>query len=83
MDIAIDFIDEGISVNTISNQLYRKTQIVKTSSDRRNLSSLLALTKNNETSTFYLGTKEKIIKVLLRVYDKKKEQVDTMGVRYQ
>lgn len=83
IDIAIDFIDEGISVNTIYNQLSRKNQIVKTSSGRRNLSSLSALTKNNETSTFYLGTKGKNIKALLRVYDKKKEQVDTMGVRYQ
>jgi hypothetical protein len=28
-------------------------------------------------------TKGKNIKALLRVYDKKREQVETMGVRYQ
>ncbi|SDR14570.1 replication initiation factor domain-containing protein [Virgibacillus salinus] len=83
IDIAIDYIDEDISVNTIYNQLSKKNQIVKTASGRNNLSSLSALTKNNETSTFYLGTKGKNIKALLRVYDKKKEQTETMGSRFK
>lgn len=39
--------------------------------------------KNNITSTFYLGSKGKNIKALLRVYDKKKEQLETMGIRYE
>lgn len=83
IDIAVDFIDEKISVNTIYNQLSKENQIVKTAYGRRNLSNLSALTKNNETTTFYIGTRGKNIKSLLRVYDKKKEQIDTMGVRYK
>ncbi|MBD1224026.1 replication initiation factor domain-containing protein [Virgibacillus halodenitrificans] len=83
IDIAIDFIEEDISVNTIYNQLSKKNQIVRTASGRNNLSNLSALTKNNETSTFYLGTRGKNIKALLRVYDKKIEQKETMGTRYK
>lgn len=83
MDIAIDFINEKVNVNTIYNQLSKKNQIVKTGTGRRNHSILSAITKDNITSTFYLGSKGKNIKALLRVYDKKKEQVETMGVRYE
>lgn len=83
IDIAIDFINEKVNVNTIYNQLSKKNQIVKTAARRRNHSVLSAVTKNNITSTFYLGSKGKNIKALLRVYDKKKEQVETMGIRYE
>ncbi|MGF3226754.1 replication initiation factor domain-containing protein [Facklamia sp. P12932] len=83
IDIAIDFINESISVDTIYNQISKGNHIVKTASGRRNLSDLSALTKNNKTSTFYLGSRSKNIRALLRVYDKKKEQVETMGTRYK
>jgi len=83
VDIAIDFINEGINVNTIYNQLSKKNQIVKTARGRKNNSILSAITKDNITSTFYLGSKGKNIKVFLRVYDKKIEQIETMGIRYE
>lgn len=83
IDIAIDFINEKVSVNTIYNQLSKKNQVVKTADGRKNHSYLSAITKNNITSTFYVGSKGKNIKSLLRVYDKKKEQVETFGVRYE
>ncbi|MCG1010383.1 replication initiation factor domain-containing protein [Salinicoccus sp. ID82-1] len=83
IDIAIDFINENLNVNTIYNQLSKKNQIVKTAAGRKNHSYLSAITKNNITSTFYLGSKGKNIKALLRVYDKKLEQVETMGIRYE
>ena len=83
IDIAIDFINEKVNVNTIYNQLSKKNQIIKTATGRRNHSVLSAITDNNQTSTFYLGSKGKNIKVLLRVYDKKKEQLDTFGVQYE
>lgn len=82
VDIAIDFIDEKVSVNTLYNQLSKKNHIVKNDSGRNNHSTLSAITKDNITSTFYLGSKGKNIKALLRVYDKKKEQLETMGIRY-
>ncbi|AIY04040.1 hypothetical protein Plano_0075 [Planococcus sp. PAMC 21323] len=83
IDIAIDFINEKLNVNTIYNQISKKNQIIKTSAGRKNHSDLSAITKNNITSTFYVGSKGKNIKSLLRVYDKKKEQVETLGVRYE
>ncbi|MFL2132343.1 replication initiation factor domain-containing protein [Desemzia sp. FAM 24101] len=82
IDIAIDFINEKLNVNTIYNQLSKKNQIIKTAAGRNNNSVLSAITKDNITSTFYLGSKAKNIKALLRVYDKKREQIETMGVRY-
>lgn len=85
IDIAIDFINENnnINPNTIYNQLSKKNQIVKTANGRKNHSYLSAITKNNFTSTFYLGSKGKNINALLRVYDKKLEQMETFGYRYQ
>ena len=83
IDIAIDFINEKLNVNTIYNQLSKKNQIIKTAAGRKNHSDLSAITKNNITSTFYVGSKGKNIKSLLRVYDKKKEQVETLGVRLE
>lgn len=83
IDIAIDFINEKLNVNTIYNQLTKKNQIIKTAADRKNHSDLSAITKNNITSTFYVGSKGKNIKALLRVYDKKKEQIETVGVRFE
>ncbi|MFD1031534.1 replication initiation factor domain-containing protein [Metaplanococcus flavidus] len=83
IDIAIDFINEKLNVSTIYNQLTKKNQIIKTAAGRKNHSDLSAITKNNITSTFYVGSKGKSIKSLLRVYDKKKEQIDTLGVRYE
>lgn len=82
IDVAIDLINEKVNVNTIYNQLAKENQIVKTGSGRKNHSILSAITKDNITSTFYLGSKGKNIRVLLRVYDKKKEQIETLGVRY-
>ena len=82
IDIAIDFINEKVNVNTIYNQLSKKNQIARTAIGRKNNSTLSAITKNNITSTFYLGSKGKNIKGFLRVYDKKKEQIETMGIRY-
>lgn len=83
IDIAIDFIDEKVNVNSIYNQLSKKNQIVRTTSGRKNHSTLSAITNDNITSTFYLGSKVKNNKVLLRAYDKKKEQIETMGIRYE
>lgn len=83
IDIAIDFINEKVNVSSIYNQLSKKNQLVKTASGRTNHSSLSAITKDNITPTFYIGSKGKNIKVLLRVYDKKREQMDTMGFQYE
>lgn len=83
IDIAIDFLEEKVNVNTIYNQLSKKNQMIKNNSGRKNSSTLSAITKNNITSTFYIGSKGKNIKSFLRVYDKKQEQIETMGFRYQ
>lgn len=82
IDIAIDFINENVNVNSIYNQLAKGNHIVRNSTGRINNSKLTAITNDNITSTFYIGSKGKNIKSLLRVYDKKKEQIDTAGILY-
>ncbi|WP_281512694.1 replication initiation factor domain-containing protein [Mammaliicoccus vitulinus] len=82
IDVAIDFLNENVNVNTIYKQLSRGNQIVRNVSGRKNNSGLSAITKNNVTSTFYLGSRGKNIKAFLRVYDKKNEQLETFGTRY-
>lgn len=83
VDIAIDFMDENVSVHTIYNQLSKGNQVIKNQLGRKNTSTLSAIVKNNKVSTLYLGSKGKNIKSLLRIYDKKIEQINTSGHRYQ
>lgn len=82
IDIAIDFMNEKIHVNTIYNQLSKGNQIIRNSSGRKNSSALSAVIKDNYVSTFYVGSRGKNIKAFLRVYDKKLEQKQTYGFRY-
>ncbi|EOL45057.1 replication initiation factor domain-containing protein [Enterococcus caccae] len=82
IDIAFDFMNEKVSVNTIYNQLSKGNQVIRNNSGRKNSSTLSAVIKNNHVSTFYIGSRGKNIKAFLRVYDKKLEQEQTYGFRY-
>jgi len=82
IDIAIDFINENLDVDFIYNKIVREKHIVRNASGRKNNSNISAITKNNITNTFYIGARVKNYRVLLRIYDKKKEQIETYGVEY-
>lgn len=90
VDFAIDFIDEGLNVNHIHKELQQSSiqSVVfdKKSSKlklRKNNSKISTHTVNNEVQTIYVGSrKNKGNSLLLRIYDKKIEQLSKRGIYY-
>lgn len=89
IDLTADFIDEGISVDDIYRQIdsgrmavYRK-QLDREGNIhlRRSASSMRGYFSGDKVQTFYLGSLKKNTKSLLRIYDKRSEQIETHGVR--
>lgn len=82
IDIYADFIDEGIEVNDIKKELVDCKCGIWMSSGKRNISKISYYTQNGTVSTLYIGAKGKNIRTLLRIYDKKLEQIQRGGTRY-
>lgn len=90
VDFAIDFIDEGVNVDRIHKELQhssiqsvvfdKKSGKLKL---RKNNSKLSVHAVNNEVQTIYVGSrKNKGNSLLLRIYDKKIEQLSKRGISY-
>lgn len=79
VDLVIDFLDEKLSVNTIYKQLIKKNHVIKNQAGRTNHSSISAVVKDNIASTVYVGSKGRNIRSLLRIYDKRLEQITKFG----
>lgn len=76
IDIAIDFLDEGLSVATIYDRLVSEVDYLVDKNDRKNSSKISAVVNNQIVSTIYVGSKKKNTRLLMRIYDKKLEQLD-------
>ena len=82
IDFAIDFIDEGLKVNQIHQELNKsiiKSKYVDSFTNtiklRKNQSNISTFNTNNRVETIYVGSKaNKGNSLLLRIYDKKLEQ---------
>ena len=90
IDFAIDFIDEGLIVDDIYKEL-QHSSIQSVALDkksgklklRKNNSKLSVHAVNNEVQTIYAGSrKNKGNSLLLRIYDKKIEQLSKRGIYY-
>ena len=90
VDFAIDFIDEGLYVDHIHKELQqssiqsgvfdKKSNKLKL---RKNNSKISTHAVNNEVQTIYVGSrKNKGNSLLLRIYDKKIEQISKRGIFY-
>lgn len=83
IDLAIDFIDEGLSVNQIIRDLESGSRIFN-HLERPNTSKIGYVAQNGSVETIYIGSrKNKGIQALLRIYDKKIEQIETKGIFYK
>ena len=76
IDIAADYINEGLSVDTIYKELKEKNTVIRFSNGKRNPSTIHAVENDGTVETFYVGKRGKNAKALLRVYDKKTEQLE-------
>ncbi|MDE3733306.1 replication initiation factor domain-containing protein [Streptococcus suis] len=90
VDFAIDFIDEGLNVDYIHKELQQssiQSVVFDKKSNKLNLrknnSNISTHAVNNEVQTIYVGSrKNKGNSLLLRIYDKKIEQINKRGIYY-
>ena len=90
IELTVDYIDEGLSVTDIyrgltsgSITVMREQADSRTSElkERKTASKLSGYAVSDKVPTFYLGSRKANVDALLRVYDKKTEQIEKKGVR--
>jgi hypothetical protein len=88
IDITVDYFDEGLDVTTIyrgltdGNVAVMREQMDTRTGElklRRTASKLSGYAVSDAVPTFYLGSRKANIDALLRVYDKRLEQVERQG----
>lgn len=91
IDLTADYFDYPDPLNPYSfldpDSIYRRLEdgsyIIKNYKEKSTIKSFSALHKNGAYETFYAGTKKGKTDGLLRCYDKKSEQMETHGFRFQ
>ena len=86
IDIALDFINEGINITEIQNQYNNKELKILVMRERNGKIEQIAkshsihgITEGSEFQTIYLGNRENPL--YMRIYDKKHEQISNRGSR--
>lgn len=79
IDIAVDFIDFGYSVNSISEKLKNEEYyFLNKNKQRIDIERIKTIGKGKKTETIYVGSRTS--GAYLRIYNKKKEQLETRGI---
>lgn len=84
IDFTADYFNFHKSFNpdTLSRGLNNGTIAIKDYKNRSMLKNIQSLEKNGVISTLYLGSKKSNTRCFARIYDKRLEQIDTKGIRY-
>lgn len=85
IDMVADFIDEGICVDDMQKQFTAKELTVyfcRNGNYEKNPSKIRYTNKADITDTIYVGSREKNVVTLLRIYNKRLEQIQKHGTRY-
>lgn len=83
IDFYADYVNENISVNSIYRQLEKGNQVIKYLDGRLNNSSRSYHGEEGSIDTLYVGKRGRNMRCLLRMYDKKKEQIKNVGRSYK
>lgn len=76
IDVALDFIDEGLEAPEIYNNLVDEKERLVDKNNRKNRSKISAVVNDQRVNTIYVGSKKKNTRLLMRIYDKKLEQIN-------
>ena len=79
----MDYQNWDMSVNDIYQKLKKKQLEIHNHKGGVNHSEINAQETDGKASTFYVGSRKTGTRLFLRVYDKKKEQVEKKGFRYK
>lgn len=82
IDLTADYINYGdLSPHTIYNKLKDGTYCVLDHNSKNTKRKISAVQNDMETETFYIGSRKENSQLLLRVYNKKVEQININGFR--
>ena len=79
IDLAIDYFNFDMSVDELYRGIKDSSIILKNHRGIKNTSKIVATEVDNVVNTIYFGSKKKNSNALLRVYNKKQEQLDKRG----
>ena len=82
IDIYTDIINGNITVNQLCKDLSTNNYDIRFITGKKNPSKLSYLTDSGVVNTIYIGSHKKNVTTLLRIYNKKKEQIDNNGYRF-
>lgn len=85
IDLTADYKNYGchLSPDYIYRKLKEQKYVVKDCKERITNRKISAIEKNWDIETFYIGSKKENSKLLLRVYDKRTEQIQRTGFRLE
>lgn len=83
IDFAADYQDWEITVDDIYQNLISGHLEIRDYKGRKNYSEVSALEADGIANTFYVGSKKTGTRLFLRVYNKKAEQIENHGFRYE
>ena len=79
IDLAVDYFNYSMSVNDLYQGLKDKRYMITNHKAHKNLSKVSAQEVNGQAQTIYIGSKQKNVSSLLRIYNKYQEQLDNQG----
>lgn len=80
IDLTVDFINYALNTDDIYKQLASEKIIIKNAKDKKNSSQINAIVTNNVVSTIYIGSRGRNINSMMRIYDKRLEQLSNYGI---
>lgn len=83
IDFTADFQNVDFTVDDLYRHLTDGTWIVQNADGKKNPSGLSAHEVNKIVETFYVGSKKGNTRLFLRVYDKRREQIEQPSFRYE
>lgn len=83
IDFDADYMNWNISVDEIYQNCIDNHFEIQTCDGKRNYSKIDGYESNGIASTFYVGSRKAGTRVYIRIYDKRKEQIDKNGYRLQ
>lgn len=79
VDLVVDYLNFDMTVNDLYKSLMKQDTLILNHRKEKNTSKIQGLEIDGIVDTFYIGSRKKNSHAILRVYNKKKEQLDTSG----
>ena len=83
IDLTADFYNYGLCLSDLFDKMKNSSIMIQNEHGKNPIRSISFYGKNSSVETIYIGSRKTNSKGFLRIYDKKKEQIDTNGFRLE